>query len=261
MKILIADTEWIPCSATVWRAGKQYVPSSAIDTEQSMIMLQWKWLGEKKVYTKSLPDFDNFNNDIRDDSALINFTLDLLDEADVVIGQNWDGFDNKMINAKALVYNYSPPSSYQTIDTYKEVKKIGRFNGNGLDYLSHLFFGEGKIKMDMGDFLGCAQGSIKAYKKMEKYGKKDVTDTEKLYLRLRPWIKGHLNVGLYDHEKSEPHCKKCGSTDYRWSGWRYNKTTPPKHEMRCKSCGGTCSWSQTELNRLNKKKMEKEGIC
>ena len=45
---------------------------------------------------------------------------------------------------------------------------------------------------------------------MLKYNKRDVTLLEEVYLRIRPWIKGHPNCANYIDSKV-PICSNCGS--------------------------------------------------
>src|SRR3546814_6332122 len=55
-----------------------------------------------------------------DDVDITAKLIALLDEADVVIGQNSDRFDLPTINGRALVAGLKPPSPYKTVDTRSE---------------------------------------------------------------------------------------------------------------------------------------------
>ena len=72
---------------------------------------------------------------------------------------------------------------------------------------------------------------------MSKYNKRDTAILEEVYLRMRPWIKGHPNVGnLISSE--EPVCSICGSTDLEKLEGEYYYTSIGKYELfRCKNCG------------------------
>ena len=68
-----------------------------------------------------------------------------------------------------------------------------------------------RLKMDT-DFelwAQCMQGNDSSLEYMEKYNRYDVELLEEVYLKLRPWIKSHPNVGLY-METEESVCANCG---------------------------------------------------
>jgi hypothetical protein len=78
-----------------------------------------------------------------------------------------------------------------------------------------------------------------AWKEMRKYNKRDVVATEKVYLRMRPWIDAHPNLGV-GSSAEKPVCPRCGSKQVQLSGTR---TTQAGRYPRfqCVSCGG---WSK-----------------
>jgi hypothetical protein len=68
---------------------------------------------------------------------------------------------------------------------------------------------------------------------MEEYNRNDVILLEKVYDRLKPWIKNHVNHGVYE---SGLCCTNCASINYKRSGWAY--TTAHKYQRYCcKDCG------------------------
>ena len=70
---------------------------------------------------------------------------------------------------------------------------------------------------------------------MESYCRKDVVILEKVYIKLRPWIKNHPNIGLYI-ESDNMICPSCGSSHLvKDNSFHYTKVS--KFEvMRCKDC-------------------------
>jgi len=77
-------------------------------------------------------------------------------------------------------------------------------------------------------------GNKQEWKKMVDYNKQDVILLEKIYLRLRPWIKSHPNMGIY---LDRAVCPKCGSGDIEFRGFTMT-TTKKYHRFQCKNCGG-----------------------
>ena len=81
----------------------------------------------------------------------------------------------------------------------------------------------------------------------------DVILLEEVYLKLRPWMNNHPNLGVFDVEP-EPSCPKCGSTDLHWRG--YATTQAGKfHRFQCQGCGG---WGRSRFSALDKE--EKLGV-
>lgn len=84
---------------------------------------------------------------------------------------------------------------------------------------------------------------------MSNYCNKDVLILEEVYLRLRPYIKGHPNIGNFI-ESTVPTCATCGSSTVEEIKGRYYVTPAGKYKLyRCKECGAI---SRGRIN-LNKK--------
>lgn len=160
----------------------------------------------------------------------------VLDEADVVIAHNGDSFDIKKINARFIIHKFSPPSPYRTIDTKREAKKIAAFDSNSLNNLGiDLSEGE-KIKhrgFDMWE--GCMAGKQSDWNDMKRYNKQDVDLLEKVYLRLRPWMKTHPDIT--DYSKDAISCPKCNSNKLQKRGI-YLVKRGKLTRFQCMGCGG-----------------------
>jgi len=94
-------------------------------------------------------------------------------------------------------------------------------------------------------------GVIKAWEKMVKYCAKDVTLLEKVYLKIRPYLKQHPNLGVYSDDIIAV-CPTCGCKDLKYSANHYAYTQMGKFKrFRCLSCG---KWGRDTQNILDKKK-------
>lgn len=166
---------------------------------------------------------------------------ELLNDADVVIAHNGDSFDIKKINARFIIHKLAPPSPYRTIDTKREAKKIAGFDSNSLNNLG-IDMDEGeKIKhrgFDMWE--GCMAGKKRDWNDMKRYNKQDVDLLEKVYLRLRPWMKTHPNIS------SNGNCPKCNSAKVQRRGIVLNKI-----RLQCMSCGGWFSLPEKSVTLLS----------
>jgi len=231
-RVLLFDIETAPIVGYTWGLWEQNV----IDTKEEWYMLtfSYKWLGEKTTHVRSLPDYELYKKDKKDDLQLTAELWKLFDEADVIIAHNGDAFDIKKANMRFVKHGMRPPSPYKTVDTKKVAKKYFKFDSNKLDNLGEVL-GLGR-KIDTGGFelwLGCMAGDMKCWKKMCDYNKQDVILLEKVYLALRPWMNNHPNLALLDNKKYS--CPNCGSDHVTHRGYGLNSTS--KYErLQCQDC-------------------------
>ena len=245
-KILILDIETAPMKAYVWRRWKQNVHDSQIISRWFILTWSAKWLNSDKVYSGKLTGKQAI---AQDDKVQMSALWHLLDEADIVIAHNGEKFDIPQINARLIVHGLKPTRPYQQIDTLKIARRQFDFDGNGLDNLANIFGIEGKIQTDFELWDRCMAGDTDALSTMEKYNKQDVLLLEEMYIKLRPWIKSHPNLGLYvDAEK--PICSSCGSSDVKPSG-NYVTSTGMYQTHVCGDCG---AYSRERTSHVSKDK-------
>ncbi len=240
LKVLLYDIETSPNLAWVW--GKYEVDALGdFVKERQIISFAWKWLGEKDVKVLALPSFPGYKRSPEDNKALIVELHKLISRADVAIGHNVDCFDDKMSNADFIRHGMKPTSPHRTIDTLKVARRCFRFNSNKLNDLGKRL-GVGQ-KAHTGGFdlwARCMRGDMKAWARMMAYNKKDVFLLEKVYLRLRPWIKNHPDMNAADRHVG---CPKCRGVKFERRGWNINKHgKSPRYQ--CQGCGG---WSKGAL--------------
>jgi len=230
-KILVLDIETLPNQAFVWGCYDQnvlrYIQQSCIATFSA------KWLGEKKLISRALNDYDGYRPGSYDDKELVTDLWKLVDEADIIIAHNGVGFDFKVCNARFIFNDLKPPRPYKTIDTKLIFKSIARYNTNKLDDLCQLLGLGQKIKTNFDLWVGCINGDKKCWKDMVKYNEQDVLVLEKLYLKVLPWIKDHPNLTLW----TGGICPKCGSREVQWRGYQVTSTRVYRR-FQCTSCAG-----------------------
>lgn len=232
-KILFIDIETFANLGYTW--GKYEQDVIHFEKEWYVLSFAYKWLGDKNVRVLSLPDYANYSKDKENDIELIKDIWKLLDEADIVIGQNSDNFDLKKLNTRFAIHGLGPPAPYRTVDTLKVAKKYFGFNSNKLDALGKsLGLGEKLATGGFGLWLGCKNGDTKAWAKMCKYNKMDVVLLEKVYLKLRPWMTNHPRVG------DLAACNTCGSNKVQKRGFNYTRKGRYQR-YACLDCG---AWGQ-----------------
>jgi len=240
-KILTIDIETSPNIAYVWGLWKQNVGLNMLKDRTYVMSYAAKWLGSDKVLYE-----ENRHGDDRD---LIQSLIDLLDSADIVIAHNANKFDLPTINARAVEHGIKPPSPYKVVDTLSVAKKHFRFTSNKLEFIADALGCAPKLKHQHFPgfelWLQCLKQNDKAWKEMKEYNVQDVLTLEEVYLKLRPWIKNHPNIGVLD-EQDVPVCPKCGGRHINYRG--YVTTNVSKfRKFVCMDCGG---WGRTRYNEL-----------
>lgn len=232
MKILLFDIENAPAIAYIWQSKTEYVNPEMIKDEWYMMCWAAKWLGEKKIMSSALCDHKGYDPRNPNDKQLLGELWKLLDEADIVVAHNGKSFDCKKANACFIKHGITPPSPYIVIDTLTEARKHFMFTSNKLNELGKVL-GVG-AKIHTGGFklwLDCMLGDTKAWNKMKKYCRNDVLLLEKVYLKLRPYMKNHPCTAF------DGKCPRCGSTAMLNNGTRVT-LTGRFQRLVCKMCGG-----------------------
>lgn len=237
-KVLLYDVETSPNVAYVWAKYEQDALGDFLK-ERQIISVAWKWLGEKQIRCLSLPMLPTYKKNPDDNSGLVIKLHELFSKADVVIGHNVDSFDDPMSNSEFLKHGLQPPPPHRTVDTLKFARHKFRLNSNKLNDLGKLL--KLGVKVHTGGFklwADCLRGDQKAWAKMALYNMGDVSLLEKVYLKLRPWMKNHPNMNDGQSGLAGAACPVCGSNDYISMGTaRFNGGY--RHRFRCKNplCG------------------------
>jgi predicted RNA-binding Zn-ribbon protein involved in translation (DUF1610 family) len=243
-KILTIDIETAPLESYTWGIWDQNVGLEQIKTEWSILAYSAKWLGTSKVVYADTGG--RGAKKVRDDKPLMKGLWDLLDEADIVVAQNGARFDIKKINSRLIMHGYGPYSNIKIVDTLSVAKRHFGFTSNKLGWMSKYL--TDTPKSEHKKFPGfelwkeCLADNPAAWAEMKKYNIRDVIATEKLYLKQRPWIDSHPNMGLYQ-DAEVPACPKCGSRNVIKNGTR-RLVKGVYHRYNCKDCGG---WSRGAL--------------
>ena len=243
-KVLILDIETAPLMAFVWGLWKQNVYLPQIHSDWFVFTWAAKWLFDDKIYSGKLTSKEAIN---KDDKRIMQGVWSMLDEADIVITHNGDKFDLPKLNTRFLMHGMNPPMPYQTIDTLKVVKSQFRFSSNKQEFLN-ISLGTDR-KVDTGGFElweACYRGDQDSLDLMEKYNIGDITSLEDNYLKLRPFIKPHTNMGLFILDAHE-RCPSCGSNELQEHGKDYLTTVNIFEALRCNNCGSVGRRKKSKL--------------
>lgn len=233
-KILLLDIETAPCLSWTWRMWKENI--NPIQIVQDWFIISWaaKWLDSEQMYSDCLTPKEIIN---QDDSRIMESIWAFMNDSDVVITHNGENFDLPKLNTRFVINGMKPLSPYQGIDTCRASKKYFSFSHNRLDFLCQTL-GIGQ-KVDTGGFelwKECMDGQKEALNKMEFYNRHDVVLLEGLYLRIRPFIKSHPNLGVMV-KKDGIICPYCGGDRLEFDG-HYDTQVSSFPALRCKDCGG-----------------------
>jgi hypothetical protein len=256
-KILLIDIETAPLLAYVWGLWDNNVALNQIHSDWYILSWAAKWLGSPpdEVMYEDQRDVKN----IEDDSNILKNLWKLLDEADIVVGQNSRKFDEKKINARFILNDFKPTSSFRHVDTMILAKARFAFTSNKLEYMTSKLCTKYK-KLDHAKFSGfklwseCLKGNKEAFEEMELYNKYDVLSLEELYIKLRPWDKMGPNLNVF-HESEDTFCS-CGSIEFVKKGFAY--TNAGKFQrFSCKKCGAETKGKENLLSKEKKKSLRK----
>lgn len=244
-QILILDIETAPSLGYTWGKWEQDV----IEFERGWYIMSFaaKWLNDDG-FVCALPDFKRYKEDPEDDSRLVKEIWRLLDECEICIAHNGKSFDIKKIYSRFLVHGLPPPSPFKIIDTKIEVKKVFGFLSNKLDDLGQELGIGRKLKHEGFDtWKGCMKGDTKSWELMKKYNYQDVVLLEKVYLKLRPYMRNHPNLSNLLEESC---CPNCGGKEFQRRGYRHTQTMKYQRIV-CKNC-----WAWSYVNLTDKREFK-----
>lgn len=193
MKVLTLDAETSHMIVRTFYIGQKVsIQHTQVKVPTKVITIQYKWMHEKKPKYLEWDKVSNKYDDARnfDDSSMIEeFVTGVLAKADIIIGQNSDGFDIKVLNERAKELHLTPLDQKPSIDILKLSRKSVKAASHKLDYRSAQQGLGGKIKMIDQDWVDIEENNRSVKKKMVPYGLKDVTDTEQLFWDELPYYK------------------------------------------------------------------------
>lgn len=237
-RIGLWDIETSPLIAATFGLFDQNIPYTSIIQDWFIICAAFKILGNKTI--KSVKITDNkkrFKKDHTDDYHVVKALYDFISSIDILVAHNGDNFDWKKFMARVIYHRLPPIKQPILIDTLK-ISRQAKFTSNKLGNLAKHFGFPDKLPSGMDMWVKAAQGNEQAIRRMAKYNIGDLPPLESLYLKLRPYMKSHPNLGLFSRERMV--CKACGSKHIHRKGYRTNNTGVfPSYQ--CQDCG---AWSQ-----------------
>jgi hypothetical protein len=247
-KILLWDIETSHNIVAVFKLfGEDYINHENLLQERFVICASWKWLGRKPVESVSVLDNAKlFGKEPYNDKFVCQVLHSVLSDADVIVAHNGDGFDIKFAETRMMAHGLPPLPPITSIDTLKVAKSRFMFNSNKLDYIGR-FLGVGKkIHTTPGLWLGVLRGDKSAIREMVAYNKGDVELLERVFLKLRPYMKEHINRELFGGTG----CPRCGSKHVQSRG-THKAISNTYRRFACMDCGGWYREAKTHTKRVS----------
>ena len=211
-KIMTYDIETSRIKAYVWNTGKQYINHSQTRSETTIISIAWKYIGQDKV--KYLTWDKNHC-----DKNMLEVFLKEYNKASMVIGQNNNSFDNKLINTRAAKHRLFVDRYVKSFDIYRMAKRYFRLPSYSMAYMAKYFgltLKQSHEGIHMWDMIedGTKKEQKEYLQKMVDYNKGDIVTTDELYMTLKPYF-GSVTNNAVKQGLPKWACPVSGSTDIK----------------------------------------------
>lgn len=245
-KILTWDIETSPALCWTFETKNAFITPIQIKAPTRMTCWGAKWLHEDKVIFRS-----EYHHSTEE---MVQTLWNLLDEADVSVTYNGNGFDIPHAGREFELAGLPEPSSYTSVDLYRSIKKRQKYMSHKLLYiveqldLSHKKLGNDGWYM----WLACEgeygeEEQRRAWNQMRRYCKGDVLAEEDLFVSQRSKISNMPSSALWLDEKiEEVVCPDCLSDHVQRRGYRRTKVRRyPQYQ--CQDCGRWFSETRSDL--------------
>ena len=226
-----------------WRVGYNLsITPEDIIHERAIITIAYKWEEDEEVTVLT------WNKGC--DKDLVKQFVDIMAEADELVGHNVDRFDTKFIMGRALKHGISVLPKYQSTDTLKLAKKHFMLNSNKLDYIAQYLNIGHKVRhrgMEMWDDI-ILRNDPKALEEMCEYNVHDVFLTEKVYKALMNYSLPKVNHA--SKQTGDKHsCPECGSEEAVLTKTYISNSGTKTRLMSCNSCSTHFTISNTNYEK------------
>ena len=195
-RVMIYDIETSRVTAKVWGTGKTYVTHKQLRSETTIISISWKWFGEDKIHALK------WDKNHCDKEMIEKFLIEY-NSADMLVGQNNDRFDNKLIHARAAKHKLYVNVHMKSFDLIKQTRRLFKLQSYSMDYVTkflgvtHKQSHEGIHMWDMIED-GTYEEQAEYLQKMVDYNVGDIVATEAMYIRLRKYMGHKVHFGILE---------------------------------------------------------------
>tara|TARA_B100000809_G_scaffold254239_1_gene291200 strand:+ start:2173 stop:3114 length:942 start_codon:yes stop_codon:yes gene_type:complete len=196
-KVMVYDIETSLVRATLWGTGKTYIRHDQLDAgpegETRIISISWKYVGEDEVHALAWDDGC--------DREMMQEFMAYYNRCDMVIGQNNNSFDNKIVKARAAKHRLFINRFVKSFDIYRKAKSVFKLQSYSMKYMAIYFgltpkLGHEGITMWKKIQWGTKSEKAEYLAKMIEYNIGDIVTTEELYMTLRPYLGTITHLGV-----------------------------------------------------------------
>lgn len=183
-RILVVDIETAPNTVAVYQLNPRYISPKYILDHGYVLCYSAKWIGEREVFYAKSPDGHK---------AMLEEIHGLLSQADGVVHYYGKKFDMPTLNSEFILHGLAPLPPLVQIDLYYLVRRAFNFPSYKLDYVCQRLGLGGKAHHQGWELWKACMNKLHerhdhSWVVMERYNKRDVTLTERLYRKVLPWF-------------------------------------------------------------------------
>jgi len=212
LRVAFLDIETSPYLVWTYPLRKAFIQTNQIEETLKVTSIVLLEEGREKPEVWSW-DFDH--STMRGcDKKCLKKVVKRLEEIDVVVMQNGDAYDAKVLQERIMQNKLPAITNLITIDTLKLSRRSFRKASHSLDARSKDYNFGGKDKQTMQDCIDVAKGKGKKQESRIKYNIKDVIDTRKVFLREMDYYDFDLKtLNLFKSYLKETriYCVKCAA--------------------------------------------------
>jgi len=239
---LLFDIETSLMKVYVWGLYKQRISHTNIIDDWYVLSWSAKWLYDDNVMSAIVTPEEAVK---RDDKRVLMEMHKLLEEAEIVIAHNGDRFDLRKLNWRFINNDIKPPTPFKSIDTLKVARREFASPSHKLDFLTKNFDLHTKLSTDFQLWVDCMNGDQGRLDEMLRYNRQDVVALEDVYLKIRPYIKNHPNLGvIMDMDV----CPSCGCEHLEETDAIYVTSANKFLVYRCLGCKSPFIRSKKNIN-------------
>ena len=244
-RVVTLDIERIPGRHSTWHRGQtitgpfwdlneikawtgKRIHADDVKEWPRTICAAWKWYDQADVEFAAEWEVGGYDGFMR-------AVWDVFNDADLIIGHNADRFDARHLMGGWAEMGLPAPSPYKVIDTLKIARASFAYESNTLDALNKRLGIDAKTdKYDARIARAAVNGDKEAQGVLRSYNMGDITASEALFDRLRPFAKGIPHLGMWSDD--ELACPSCGTT-MTATGKTVHANIQRYEHLHCPNCG------------------------
>ena len=210
-RLLTLDIETSPHEGYFWRLFDENISLTQLKRPSRILSVGRHWLGDPLSEVR-YDDVWPYTSDRRRNILLRRVHADM-SKADGIITFNGARFDLPKLNGEFLLAGLEPLPPISHIDVFLTTRKLG-YASNRLEYVAPLLGCGKKVKSSFELWRGYVEGDEASRDKMRRYNIRDVRVLERVFNKVRPYIKPFPRL----HDR--PSCPSCGSSAVHRHGFR-----------------------------------------